>query len=48
MQGLLDSISGQMVGDVNQDIVYTPLEDTWGKKKVLDDELKDIIKLLCE
>jgi len=48
VQGLLNNKSGQMVGEVKQEIVYTPLEDTWGKKKGLDAELRDIVKILCE
>jgi len=44
--GLIEGKSDVMVGWVNNQIVFTPLEETWEKKKPLDEELLQIYKTL--
>jgi 6-phosphofructokinase 1 len=48
VNGLLENVSGSMVGEVMNTIVYTPLEDTYTKKKKIDHDLYEIIKILSE
>ncbi len=45
---LLDGREGWMVGEVRGEITYTPLKDTWMKKKPLRKDLKDLFSLLSE
>jgi 6-phosphofructokinase 1 len=46
VSALLKGKSGYMVGEVKNEIVYTALEDTWGKKKTLSPRLKELAGLL--
>lgn len=46
VQALLDGKGGYMVGEVNREIVYTPLKDTWAKKKPLPGALTDLLSHL--
>jgi 6-phosphofructokinase 1 len=46
ISALLKGKSGCMVGQVKNEIVYTPLADTWGKKKTLSPRLEELAKLL--
>ncbi len=45
---LQDGRSGCMVGEVKGEIVYTPFDDTWQKKKPLDADVMRIFSLLSE
>jgi len=40
--------SGYMVGEVGGDLRCTPLEETWQKKKPLDENLVRIFSFLLE
>jgi 6-phosphofructokinase 1 len=46
VSALLKGKSGCMVGEVKNEIVYTALADTWGKKKALSPRLKELASLL--
>ncbi len=46
--GLMQDKSGCMVGEIKNEIVYTPLEETFTKKKKIDLDLYKIIKILSE
>jgi 6-phosphofructokinase 1 len=46
VNALLKGKSGCMVGEVKNEIVYTALADTWGKKKTLSPRLEELAKLL--
>jgi len=46
VSALLQGKSGYMVGEVKNEIVYTPLADTWGKKKALSPRLEELASLL--
>lgn len=46
--GLVQSKSGCMVGEVKNKIVYTPLEETFTKKKKIDKNIYTILKILSE
>ncbi len=46
VQALLKGKSDVMVGWVNDHVTYTPLSDTWEKKKPLDEELLKIYGIL--
>jgi 6-phosphofructokinase 1 len=48
VQALVDGRSGYMVGEINREIAYTPLRDTWEKKKTLHAGLTDILKILSD
>jgi 6-phosphofructokinase 1 len=43
---LLKGKSGYMVGEVKNEIIYTTLADTWGKKKTLSPRLEELASLL--
>jgi len=47
VQALTEGKSGCMIGEINSKIVYTPLKDTWEKKKQLQTSLKDLLKILA-
>lgn len=47
VRALLDGKSEAMVGELGGQIVLTPLKDTWGKGKRLDQELLDLVKVLA-
>jgi 6-phosphofructokinase 1 len=46
VQALVNGTKGKMVGVVGGNIVYTPLRDTWEKKKELNPRLKQLVQLL--
>jgi len=46
VSALLKGKSGYMVGEIKNEIVYTALEDTWGKKKTLSPRLEELASLL--
>jgi 6-phosphofructokinase 1 len=46
VQALLDGENGKMLGIVGNKIAYTPLKDTWEKKKELDPLLKKLFRSL--
>ena len=46
VSALLQGKSGYMIGEVKNEIVYTPLADTWGKKKALSPRLEELASLL--
>ena len=48
VQALVDGKGGYMVGEINREIVYTPLNDTWEKKKPLHSGLTDLIQILAD
>ena len=47
VDALVNGKAGHMVGEINKDIAHTPLKDTWEEKKELDDDLKELVKLLA-
>ncbi len=48
VKALIDGKSGYMVGELNREIAYTPLKDTWEKKKPLQAGLTDLLKILSD
>jgi len=46
VSALLKGKSGCIVGEVKNEIIYTALADTWGKKKALSPRLEELAKLL--
>ncbi len=48
VQALLDGKGGCMVGEINHAITYTPLNDTWEKKKPLHSSLTNLLKYLAD
>jgi len=48
VQALLDGKGGYMVGEINEEIAYTPLKETWEKKKPLNTGLTDLLKILSD
>jgi 6-phosphofructokinase 1 len=46
VQALLAGKTGCMVGEVNREIVYTALQDTWQKQKLLNKDLQELAVLL--
>ncbi len=48
VQALVDGKGGIMVGEINREIVYTPIKDTWEKKKTLHSGLINLMKLLAD
>jgi 6-phosphofructokinase 1 len=48
VQALIDGKGGYMVGEINREIAYTPLEDTWEKKKALHAGLTSLLKILSD
>jgi 6-phosphofructokinase 1 len=46
VEGLLENISGCMVGEVKRKLVYTPFRETYTKKKRIDARTYNIIKIL--
>jgi 6-phosphofructokinase 1 len=47
VDALLKGKSGCMVGEINNEITYTPLRDTWEKKKPLNARHRDLGRLLA-
>jgi 6-phosphofructokinase len=48
VQALLDGKGGYMVGEINREIAYTPLQDTWEKKKPLHTGLTALLDILSD
>jgi 6-phosphofructokinase 1 len=48
VQALVDGRGSQMVGEINRNLAYTSLKDTWQKKKQLHPGLTDLIGILAE
>lgn len=46
VQALANGIKGQMVGEVEGKIIYTPLRDTWEKQKELKHSLRQLVQVL--
>jgi 6-phosphofructokinase 1 len=47
VRAFLDGKSGYMVGEVNNEIAYTPLRDTWEKQKPLSTRYRELGQLLA-
>jgi len=47
VRAFLDGKSGCMVGEVNNEIAYTPLRDTWEKQKPLSTRYRELGQLLA-
>ena len=48
VDALVKGMSGYMVGELKGDIAFTPLRETWGKRKELDSNLLRLVKVLAE
>jgi len=48
VQALLDGKEGCMLGEINREIAYTPLKDTWEKKKGIKTNLTALLKVLSD
>jgi len=48
VEALVDGQSGCMVGEVGGKLVRTPLEETWQKKKSLNEDLRRVFAVLSE
>jgi 6-phosphofructokinase 1 len=46
VQALADGKGGYMVGEINREIIHTPLKDTWEKKKPLHSGLTNLLEIL--
>jgi len=47
VDALVNGKTGYMVGELKGEIAFTPLEETWGKRKELDKNLLRLIKVLA-
>jgi 6-phosphofructokinase 1 len=47
VDALLNGMSGYMVGELKGEIAFTPLKETWEKRKELDSSLLQLIKVLA-
>ncbi len=47
VEALLGGMSGYMVGELKGEIAFTPLRDTWQKRKELDTHLLRLVKVLA-
>jgi len=47
VDALADGKSGYMVGELNGEIVFTPLKETWERRKELDNNLLQLMKVLA-
>ena len=48
VDALVKGMSGYMVGELKREIAFTPLRETWEKRKELDSSLLQLIKVLAE
>jgi 6-phosphofructokinase 1 len=48
IQALMDGKGGTMIGEMNREIIHTPLKDTWEKKKTLQVGLIELLKTLSD
>ena len=46
VDALLEGQTGVMVGDIHGRIAWTPLKDTWSKRKELDNDLWRLARIL--
>ena len=46
VQALMDDVNGRMVGIVGGNLIYTPMSDTWEKKKELNARIKQHMRML--
>jgi 6-phosphofructokinase 1 len=46
VKALLNNGGGYMVGEINREIAYTPLKDTWEKQNPLHPGLTDLLHIL--
>jgi len=46
VKALLDNRGGYMIGEINRDIAYTPLKETWEKQNSLHPGLIDLLHIL--
>jgi 6-phosphofructokinase 1 len=47
VDALIKGMSGYMVGELKGEIAFTPLRETWGKRKELDSNLLRLVKVLA-
>jgi len=47
VDALVNGKSGYMVGELKGEIVLTPLNETWEKRKELDNNLLKLVKVLA-
>ena len=47
VDAFLSSKNGYMVGEINNQIIYTPLRETWEKKKPLSARHRELVRLLA-
>jgi 6-phosphofructokinase 1 len=47
VDALVDGMAGHMVGELKGEIAFTPLRETWEKRKELDSNLLQLIKVLA-
>jgi len=47
VEALVKGMSGYMVGEIKGEIAFTPLRETWQKRKELDSDLLQLIKVLA-
>ncbi|MBN2092113.1 6-phosphofructokinase [candidate division KSB1 bacterium] len=47
VHALLENKTDVMVGEINNQIIFTPLEDTWTNKKPIDSQLLEISKIMA-
>jgi 6-phosphofructokinase 1 len=48
VNALVKGMAGYMVGELKGEIAFTPLRETWEKKKELDSNLLRLVKVLAE
>jgi 6-phosphofructokinase 1 len=48
VQALISNKGGHMVGEVNRELAYTPLQETWEKKKPLQASMTSLMDVLCD
>ena len=47
VDALVKGMSGHMVGELKGKIAFTPLRETWQKRKELDSDLLRLVKVLA-
>ena len=47
VDAFLSGKNGYMVGEINNQIIYTPLRETWEKKKLLNARHRELVRLLA-
>jgi 6-phosphofructokinase 1 len=47
VEALVKRMSGYMVGELKGEITFTPLRETWEKRKELDSDLLQLVKVLA-